>query len=81
MPESGTYGSVRGVQGNLPFLPRSFGRRFWFLLASTKRNSPAGARPGRVAVNRSSAKRESGARGPMRNKSPQPMNPKSLVAK
>jgi hypothetical protein len=24
MPESGTYGSVRGVQGNLTLLPRSF---------------------------------------------------------
>ena len=52
MPESGTYGSVRGVQGNLPFLPRSFKRRFWFLLSSNKRDSSAGTRPGRVAVNR-----------------------------
>jgi hypothetical protein len=49
MPESGTYGSVRGVQGNLTLLPRSFKRRFWFLLSSNKRDSPAGASPGRVA--------------------------------
>ena len=56
MPESGTYGSVRGVQGNLPFLPRSFGRRFWFLLSSNKRDSPVGARPDRMAVHRTSDK-------------------------
>jgi hypothetical protein len=29
-----------------------YSRRFWFLLSPNKRNSPAGARPGRVGVNR-----------------------------
>jgi hypothetical protein len=35
----------------------TFGRRFWVLLASTKRTSPAGARPGRVVVRKSQTQR------------------------
>jgi hypothetical protein len=52
MPESGTYGSVRGVQGNLTLLPRSLGIQDAFgSFGVHQKNSPAGARPGRVAVN------------------------------
>ena len=53
MPESGTYGSVRGVQGNLPFLPRSFKDvfgSFWRLPKGTRLpgRDPAGWQDGKA---------------------------------